>query len=235
VTLADAPVLLTAFMAGLLGSGHCFGMCGAIAMSAGVTAQSERSESRTKSLLDVFAFNSGRLVSYALLGALGAVLVGTTGDLLRLGKWLRLVTAAMILLIGLRFLLDWRGLDWVERAGAGLWSRVRPLAVSLGDRPHPTARLALGMCWGLLPCGLVYTMLLTAASTGGAGRGGLTMLAFGAGTLPSMLAMGWSAPVLQLWMRDRTVRRAIGFALVLLAGYAFVLAWPSSGGMHAGH
>jgi sulfite exporter TauE/SafE len=232
-TGADLPVILTGFLAGILGSGHCFGMCGGIAGTFGALAG--RGGGRFKPAL---LFNLGRLCSYVLLGAILAVLLGGTGTMLDIPGWsraLRLVTAVMILLIGLRFLLGLSLLERIERLGAGLWNRVRPLAVRLSSRPGATARLLLGMCWGLVPCGLVYSMLLTAASTASAVTAGAVMLAFGSGTLPSMLGVAWAAPALASIMEDRWVRRIIGFALVLLAAWtiAMTAGAPMHGGMHA--
>jgi sulfite exporter TauE/SafE len=137
---------------------------------------------------------------------------------------LRVLTATMILLIGLRFLFDIGLLDRVERLGSGVWRRIRPLAARFAARPGAGGRFLVGVCWGLLPCGLVYTMLLTAASTASPQGGAAVMLAFGAGTLPSMLAMAWAAPALQTILEDLWVRRIIGFGLVVLAAWTLGLA-----------
>lgn len=134
-----------------------------------------------------------------------------------LGKWFRAITALMVLLIGLRFLLDWRGLDVIERGGAGLWRRIMPLAVRVSQRHDWIGRLGLGVCWGFLPCGLVYTVLMTAASTANGLTGAVTMFCFGLGTLPAMLGLTLAAPVLSTFLADRLVRRIVGFSLVVLA------------------
>jgi sulfite exporter TauE/SafE len=89
----------------------------------------------------------------------------------------------------------------------------------------------LGMSWGFLPCGLVYTMLLTAASMGHFVNGALVMLAFG--TLPSMLGLTLAAPSLASFLDDRWTRRAIGASMVLLAAWSlFVLYGMGQGGGH---
>jgi sulfite exporter TauE/SafE len=229
----DPAVLITAFMAGLLGSGHCFGMCGGIAGSLGALAGG-----RGRSMaLPALQFNLGRLLGYAVLGALAGGILGAAGDIMALkplGKWLRALTALMVLLIGLRFLLDWRGLDLIERGGAGLWRRIQPLAVRASQRHDWIGRLLLGTCWGFLPCGLVYTVLMTAASTGSVGGGATAMAAFGLGTLPAMLGLTLAAPALNSFLSDRTVRRIVGFSLVVLAAWMFLtlLSGPSGGHHH---
>jgi len=232
----DPTVLVTAFLAGLLGSGHCFGMCGGIAGSLG--ALSGVGANRPM-IWPAVHFNLGRMVGYAVLGAIAGGILGAAGDIMALkpvGKWLRAITALLVLLIGLRFLFNWRGLDLFERSGAGLWQRVQPLAMRISQRHDWIGRAGLGLCWGFLPCGLVYTVLITAASTGHALSGAMTMFAFGAGTLPSMLGLTLAAPALQTFLSDRFVRRIVGFSLVVLAAWMFLTLLAAMGtAQHGAH
>ncbi len=231
----DPAILTTAFLAGLLGSGHCFGMCGGIAGSLG--ALSGGSETRSPAL-PALQFNIGRLLSYAILGGLAAGILGAAGEIMALkplGKWLRALTALMVLLIGLRFLVGWRGLDMIEKGGTGLWKRIMPFAMRVSRRHDWVGRLGLGLCWGLLPCGLVYTVLMTAASTGNAASGALTMFSFGAGTLPAMLGLTIAAPALSAFFNDKLVSRIVGFSLVVLAIWMFITLVGGSGGRFAHH
>lgn len=227
----DPAVWVTAFLAGLLGSGHCFGMCGGIAGSLGaLSGTGNRSIA-----LPALQFNFGRVLGYALLGALAGGVLGAAGEIMALkpmGKWLRALTALMVALIGLRFLLDWRGLDVIEKGGAGLWRRIMPIAVRISQRHDWIGRLGLGLCWGFLPCGLVYTVLMTAASTGSVAGGASAMFAFGVGTLPAMLGLTLAAPALSTFLSDRFVRRIVGFSLVVLAAWMFATLLGSSGAGH---
>lgn len=231
----DFPVLVTALTAGLLGSVHCFGMCGGIAGSAGMlTAPGQRS--RRDALTGAFLFNLGRISSYALAGAVLATAATGAGTALGVpawGLWLRLVTGCMILLIGLQYLSGLNLLGLLERPGGWLWNRVRPLVSKTAGLPKPVAAIALGLCWGFLPCGLVYTMLFTAAASGSALRGGLVMAAFGAGTLPSMLGLSLFSGSLALLMRDSWFRRFAGAGLILLAAWSLANLYP--GLLHTGH
>lgn len=234
MTLVElAPVLATAFLAGLLGAGHCFGMCGGIA--GGLGALSSGKGAWWSAVL----FNLGRVLSYSLLGGLAALLLGAAGEVMAVpgwSRWLRFLTALLIALVGLRFLFDWKGIAQIEKAGAGLWRRMTPLVRRAASHPGPAGRLALGLCWGFLPCGMVYTVLLTAVSTGGFGGGSLTMLAFGAGTLPALLGMTLWAPALSGFLQDRTTRRLVGLGLLLLAAWTlFVLFGLGSGPAHHQH
>jgi hypothetical protein len=214
----DPAVLTTAFLAGLLGSGHCFGMCGGIAAGLGAM-------SKGRGVVPALQFNLARLLSYAALGLIAATVLGGVSNLVPIGRWLRILTAVMILLIGLKFLFDFRGIEFIERGGAGLWKKIMPLAMRAGGRQDALGRLLLGACWGFIPCGLVYSVLMTAASTANPVSGAVTMLAFGAGTLPSMLGLTVAAPALSAFLEDRTVRRLIGFALVILAVWTLVMMW----------
>jgi len=227
-TWMDPAVLSTAFLAGLLGSGHCFGMCGGIAAGLGAM-------SRGRGVIPALQFNLARLASYAMLGLVASSVLSEVSSLSPIGRWLRLLTAVMILLIGLRFLFNFRGIDLIERGGAGLWKRIMPLALKAGARQDAMGRLLLGACWGLLPCGLVYTVLLTAASTANPLGGTLTMLAFGTGTLPSMLGLTFAAPALSSFLEDRTVRKVIGFALVVLALWTILMLWGAMQGQQINH
>jgi len=231
MTGMDPAVWVAAFLAGLLGSGHCFGMCGGIAGSLGaLSGASQRSI-----VLPALQFNLGRMLGYAILGAVAAGVLGAAGEIMALkplGKWLRGLTALMVLLIGLRFLFDWRGLDLIEKGGAGLWRRIAPFAVRISRRHDWIGRLGLGVCWGFLPCGLVYTVLVTAASTGSVLAGAGTMAAFGAGTLPAMLGLTVAAPALSSFLSDRFVRRIVGFSLVVLALWMFFTLLGAPGGSH---
>jgi len=227
----DPAVLSTAFLAGLLGSGHCFGMCGGIAAGLGAMA-------RGRALVPAFQFNLARLISYAVLGLIAATVLGGISGLMPWARWLRLLTALMILMIGLKFLFNFRGIEFIERGGAGLWKKILPFALKAGNRQDWIGRLLLGFCWGFIPCGLVYTVLMTAASTANPVSGAVTMLAFGVGTLPAMLGLTAAAPALASFLEDRTVRRVIGFALVVLAVWTVAMMWGSmtQGSMsHAHH
>lgn len=217
-TVLDVTVLMTALLTGLLGSGHCFGMCGGIAVGLGNLPR--------QGFMSALVFNLGRLLSYAILGAISAWLLGSVGGALNVPQWgmiLRLLTAVMILLIGLQFLFGWQFLGGIERVGGRVWKKILPLAVRASAMPGGTGRLLLGLCWGLLPCGLVYSVLLTASATGTAPTGAIVMFAFGVGTLPSMLGMSLAAPALSRILADKWTRKLMGAALVLLAALSVSL------------
>lgn len=211
------------FLVGLLGGTHCVGMCGGI-----VGALAMGGASRWSMHL---AYNGGRILSYALAGAiagaLGAASLGLEGQV---PARLILYLFANLMLIALGFYLlgATRALAFTERAGQALWRRVQPLTRRF--LPATTVRQAfpLGMLWGWLPCGLVYSALASALSAGSAGRGAALMLAFGLGTLPNLLLAGIVLARINEFVRRPLVRTlsgllVLGFGVYGLFGLRYLL------------
>ena len=237
-SIIDLSALFTAFFVGLLGSGHCFGMCGGIAAGLGsLHVYGEEQKVPKPRVTSALLFNIGRILSYACLGLVSAWLLTKLGHALNVPKWsmiLRFLTAVMIFLIGLQFLLNWQTLAGIERAGAKVWKLILPIAVRASSLPGGSGRLLLGLCWGLLPCGLVYSVILTASAAGSPISGAAVMLAFGLGTLPSMLGMSLAAPTLAAMLSDKWTRKLMGAALILLAvlSVSLMVAKMLGQGMH---
>ncbi len=216
--------LLAAAAMGLFGSGHCVAMCGGIscALSAGLPDSVRRSPSRM--LPFVIAYNSGRVASYMAAGALLGGLGAGAGVLLP-PSWAHglgiAISTAFVIALGLYLGDWWRGLAAFERLGSKLWRHLEPL----GRRFLPVTRrrsaLAIGLVWGWLPCGLVYAGLALALASGGALEGALTMLAFGLGTLPALISLGFAGRWLAA-LRHSTARRAAGASLCVLGVVALL-------------
>lgn len=124
-------------------------------------------------------YNLGRILSYVIAGALVGGLLATTSEL-GAGKHaiagLRLVAALLMIALGLYLAGWWQGILLLERLGARLWPRLKPLAGKFLPFTSPVQALLFGMVWGWLPCGLVYSMLTWSAAAGSAGGGALIML-----------------------------------------------------------
>ncbi|HHH12913.1 MAG TPA: sulfite exporter TauE/SafE family protein, partial [Thiolapillus brandeum] len=116
----------------------------------------------------------------------------------------------------------WSGLAKVEQAGGVVWKRIEPLGRRLLPVRSPLHAFLLGMVWGWLPCGLVYSALIWSLSAGGVGQGALLMGAFGLGTLPNLLLMGAAAGWLGGLLRRPLVRKLAG-SLVILFGLMMLL------------
>jgi sulfite exporter TauE/SafE len=177
---------------------------------------------------NVFAFNMGRIASYSIAGALagsvGGALAGlgqgwVISETLPVRLMLFLFANLMIIFTGLYLMGVPQLLAPLEKAGGHLWRHVSPYAKKLLPLRSHTHAALFGMLWGWIPCGLVYAMLLTAMSAGSAANGALTMIAFGVGTLPVMLATGWSAVKLRGWTRNPRVRQIAGIAVVAMGAF----------------
>ena len=201
------------FLAGLLGGGHCMGMCGGIVTA--LTLNLPAGQQRWKIML---SYNSGRLLSYVSAGVLlgGLAEAGLSLIATRPAQMALLVLANLMLIaMGLYLAGLSSAITTLERIGRPVWSKLQPLlARLLPIRSAKTALLA-GMLWGWLPCGLVYSASLSALASGKAVQGGLLMLAFGLGTLPNLLLMGVFADTLRQFIQQKPVRLLAG---LLVAG-----------------
>ena len=206
--------LTTAFLAGLVGSAHCLGMCGGIS---GLFALHSSVRGLHRQLPMALVYNAGRLASYAALGfavaAVGSRFAGLTPAI---GKPVRLIAGAVIILIGPQIAFNFRALGFLERMGGVAWSYVSPIAGRLLPVDTLPRALGLGLLWGLIPCGLVYSMLLVAATSLGGVDGALIMVAFGIGTTPAMLLTGLGAARLAQLTQDRRTRLGAGLLIVML-------------------
>jgi sulfite exporter TauE/SafE len=213
------------FLVGLLGGTHCVGMCGGI-----VGALSLGGPARWSMHL---AYNAGRILSYtaagALAGALGAAGIGLGGDA-PVRIVLYLVANLMLVALGLYLLGVTRALAFTERLGQRLWLRIQPLTRRFLPARTVAQAFPLGVLWGWLPCGLVYSALATALGSASVAGGALAMLAFGAGTLPNLLAAGILLARMNEFVRRTPVRIAsgllvLGFGLYGLMGVMRLLRW----------
>lgn len=218
-----------AFITGLLGGVHCFGMCGGIvgALTLGssdLNQQNKQIKSHSK-LVILLGYNLGRISGYVVAGLIVAGLSATLVDLTGiddLKKILAVVASLFMIALGLYLAGIWRGLAKIEMIGTVLWKRIQPFTKHFMPVRTIQQAVPLGFLWGWLPCGLVYTALTWTLSAGSAIEGGLIMLAFGVGTLPNLLAMGVLAERLSGWVRNPTVRLVSGLLVVGLGVLTFV-------------
>ncbi len=211
-----------AFAAGLLGGVHCVGMCGGIVGTLAL-------EGRGPALARQLAYNGGRIFAYVAAGTAA----GFAGSLAQAGgAWLTAQTAmflvanVVMVLLGL-YVAGWgRAVLRVEAAGLPLWRRIEPHARRLLPFDSTPKAFAAGLAWGWVPCGLVYSMLVLAAASGGAAEGATVMAAFGLGTLPNLLTAGLAAQRLLAVRRAPWVRRTAG-VLIMALGVAGIARLPA--------
>jgi uncharacterized protein len=208
---------LALFLVGLLGGTHCVGMCGGIVGALAMGAPGRWSMH--------LAYNAGRILSYTLAGAaagaLGAASMSLEGQMpVRLVLYL--LANLMLVALGLYLLGVTGALAFTERAGQHLWRRLQPLTRRFLPARTVTQALPLGLLWGWLPCGLVYSALASSLTAGSASRGALLMLCFGLGTLPNLLLAGILFARLNEFVRRPVVRTLSGLLVLGFGVYGLL-------------
>jgi sulfite exporter TauE/SafE len=206
----------SAFLIGLLGAGHCIGMCSGIASALSFSIN----PAQKNGLLSLLLYNLGRISSYSLAGFIFAssssVLIVWMG-----GKesliYLRIFAAIIMLLLAFYIAQLWNGLIVVEKAGKFIWQFIKPLAQYFLPLKHPTLAFPLGFFWGWLPCGLVYSSLIWAISSADGLNGLVIMLGFGLGTLPAMMLVGTLSHQLKRILNKKWFRYGSGLILAVFA------------------
>jgi len=218
--LAFSTSYLAAFAMGLFSSLHCIGMCGSIIGSLTLSLKPEIRANKQSLFTYVFSYNLGRITSYTFAG----FLVGFIQSLIMLPfgldygyRALQLFSALIMISAGL-YLAGWfPRFAYIEKAGGKLWKMIEPFGRKLIPVSSRTQAYLFGMVWGWLPCGLVYAALALAASTGDPVRAGITMLAFGLGTLPAVLGVGIMTNILTKLSQMQRFKQLTGLLLILIA------------------
>jgi len=224
IPAGSTGLLATAWAMGFLGSTHCVGMCGGIsaALSFALPAEARKGWRLPAWLL---LYNSGRIGTYTLLGSL----LGLLGNTLLMGwagtLWPRLLAAAVMISLGLYLAGVWKGLQKLEKMGGGVWQYLQPLSRRLLPVDNPFKAIVAGAVWGFLPCGLVYSGLGLALTAADPAASALVMLAFGLGTLPTLLVTGSLAGGLRRFMQAPATRQAAGAMVVGFGLWTGGMAW----------
>lgn len=196
--------LLALFLTGLFAGSHCLGMCGGL-----VTAMTLNLPVTKKRFPYTLAYNSGRIGSYVLIGAI----LGGLGQAIAIQpvqSVMYLVASLLLIGIGLHLAGLNSSVTLIEKIGQPVWQRLRPVLTRLLPVSTLPQALVVGALWGWLPCGLVYSASVAALSSGTAIDGALYMLAFGSGTLPNLLLMGTFASLLRESIQKKPVRLITG-------------------------
>jgi sulfite exporter TauE/SafE len=206
-------------MAGLAGSGHCLGMCGGILAALAVAGPHASVGQRFRLNL---AYHIGRIVTYTLLGLLaGAASQAALFTVLRPKLyWLFALANGMVIIIGLATAFGLRRLSLAALDGRG-WGFMSGVIGRAASQATTRAFLLAGLAMGLLPCGLVYGVLISASTGGSWLQGGGMMLAFGLGTLPALLAYGQVATALGA-IANSVFLRIMGLFVALLGTWGLL-------------
>lgn len=245
----NAASVLPLFLIGLLGSVHCVGMCGGIVSAMSISSTARRPfaigtvaagaarlrlappmPGAVDQAQRVVSYNAGRIGSYMVAGAMAGGLFGGVRTLTGL-FWVQgaayWIANLMLIVLGLYLTGAWNGLRRLESIGKSLWRHLQPLVRNVLPIDTVGKAFVAGSLWGWVPCGMVYSVLLTAALSGSAAGGAIVMLAFGLGTLPVLLSLGMAGSVLQRWLQRRAVRTAAGVLVVAFGLLGLVRATAS--------
>ncbi|TKB57444.1 sulfite exporter TauE/SafE family protein [Ferrimonas aestuarii] len=225
----DFSAIAMGFGIGLLGAGHCLGMCGGVmaALSHGLPSHIQLNFGKRIAL--ILGYNLGRLLSYCFAAAAVAFVVSQTTDFLALKhhfEFIRLFAGVVLVATGLYIGGLSRKLLVLEKIGQPVWKRLSPIAQKVMPIDTLTKAVVAGAIWGWLPCGLVYSTLIWTASIGDGTTAVLAMLAFGIGTLPALMVVGAAANGLKRWLNHRGFRL---ISSVIIVTYGFSIIYVSIG------
>lgn len=210
--------LIAAFTMGLLGSVHCVGMCG------GIVGTLNAGHARHRPAIWL-SYNFGRVLSYAAAGAVAGVLGETALSVFaaeRAQSVGLMISGGFMIALGLYLAGWWRGLVALEQYGARLWRHIQPLAHRLLPITSPGRAVVVGVVWGWLPCGLVYSMLAWSLAAGHAAYGASLMTAFGLGTLPMLYGLSTATQRVQRWRQNSTTQTVLGTLIALFGVLTFL-------------
>lgn len=209
-----------AIVVGLLGSSHCIGMCGGIVAALNMGVSDQVSKKPASLFVYHLGYNSGRIVSYLLVGLVAGSLGAGLTELGVSPVFGKLFAAGFMIALGLYLANWWRGLALLERFGSRLWRHIQPLGQRLFPIRNPLQAFLLGLLWGWLPCGLVYTVVAWSLTMGSALDGALLMLGFGIGTLPALLIAGNALNYFRNWVRSPPIRISAGIMVIAFGIYS---------------
>lgn len=216
-------LLIAAFLTGLLGSMHCFGMCGGVIAA----LQLAQPKDNPKPLQYIFFYNLGRLSAYTTLGILAALVGSATIKMIGMKTGiniLRLITALVLIMMAGYIGKWWMILTHLESVGKKLFNPLQQHSRKWLPLSRPIQALPLGILWGFLPCGLVYSSIAYAMSSASIFEGALKMFFFGLGTLPAVIFMGTSTTRLRKIIQNHQVRILASLLMIVIALWT---AWPA--------
>jgi len=217
--IISSPIFI-AFLIGLSSSLHCVSMCGSIIGTLSFSLKPEVRANKSKMTSFILSYNFGRIFSYALAG----LIVGLIESLLTLPlgeehshRYLQILSSLIITGAGF-YIAGWfPNFAYIEKTGSRFWKFIEPYGRKLIPVSQLKHAFLFGMVWGWIPCGLVYTALALAATTGDITNSTLSMLAFGIGTLPAVLGTGMVSSFISRISSLHIAKQVIGILLVVIA------------------
>lgn len=207
-------MIITAFILGLLGSFHCVGMCGPVAFLLPLDRKN-----KTKRIIEVISYHSGRLFTYGILGLIFGIL-GKQLRLFGMQQQLSILIGALMILVILipnktfnRYNFSKPIYKWVSKLKSTIGIQIK--------KKEPGTFFTLGFLNGLLPCGLVYMAVFAAIGTGNMWNGALYMILFGLGTIPLMTGAIYISNFLKGTIKTRILKLIPVFVIIM--GFMFIV------------
>ena len=214
---ANELFIAVGFSTGLTGSVHCIAMCGGLV---GVISGSMKVSPKRAALYWI-GYQSGRIISYTIAGFLVAGIASQAASLFpfeRSHDAGALIAGFFLVILGGHIAGWWTVLRWIERAGGRLWGKIIPKLTRFFSPRLIRHSVMGGLIWGWIPCGLVYSALGFAAVSNSVWLGGLTMLAFGLGTIPMLIALIAVSSQVERLRRFSSIKTFTGAAVCILGG-----------------
>ncbi|MEO8413172.1 MAG: sulfite exporter TauE/SafE family protein [Ginsengibacter sp.] len=202
-------LIIAAFTVGLLGSFHCVGMCGPIALSLPLSSNSFWSK-----FSGALLYNAGRIVTYAIFGLLFGI-IGKSVALFGYQQWLSVILGALIIIF---IVLPKRISSSFNNKNVILafFGKIRSALGKLFLRKNYSSLFSIGLLNGLLPCGLVYMAAAVAVAAGDVVNSVSFMIFFGLGTLPMMWSIAFFGNYISISLRQK-IRRVYPYMTMLMA------------------
>jgi uncharacterized protein len=209
----NIATLLSALLMGLIGSTHCVGMCGG---SISTLSTNFSGNSNQQSFWIQLSYNVGRITSYSFIGLLVGFFSSKLIEMLPNPHAFSMkVSGIFFILLGLYVSQLLNSFKYLESSGHKLWVRIEPFGRKYLPAKTSFDAWKLGLVWGWLPCGLVYSALALAMTQTNPLHAALTMTVFGLGTLPTLLLIGHFAQNLKAILQNKTFRMVLGLCLIV--------------------
>ncbi|GAB2992898.1 sulfite exporter TauE/SafE family protein [Psychrosphaera aestuarii] len=220
-------LLLTAFLMGLLGVGHCVAMCGSLSMALGFSVPANKSFVRYASIISL-----SRITGYALIGIIAnyftqSIFTLTNGNIL----FLSVFASLLMIGIGLHVAQISNAILNIEWLGKHANRVIEPLKKKILPIDSLSKCFAYGILWGFLPCGLIYTALSLAVVSESPINAGLIMFCFGLGTLPGVVGMTVFNSKISIYLRNANIRLFFGTLIIIMALYQLYVTYQKLTGI----
>ncbi len=207
-------------------------MCGGVVGALTIGLDESIKSNKVKIIQYHLSYNLGRILSYTLMGMVFGAIGGVLLEMTAFDKILRIISGLLMIAMGLYLANWWFGLQKIEKLGTKIWAKIQPITQKILPVTSLKKAFSLGLLWGYLPCGVVYTSLALAMASGSWLSGGLLMFVFALGTLPALLLMGSISSVFNEYHKNPTLRKVAGLLIIIMGVLAAFMPLKSLLWMH---